>query len=109
MKRLLCVCLCLLFLTAPILAVEEVPEQDPAPEEPPIKCEDTNNDGTSVLPPDDTSNDILLAAMLMQTAMSGLRMGSFFRRVRYKLTRLLKRTYFRLMNWILRMTLRLWR
>ena len=52
---------------------------------------------------------ILLAAMLMQTAMSGLRMGSFFRRVRYKLTRLLKRTYFRLMNWILRMTLRLWR
>ena len=52
---------------------------------------------------------ILLAVTLTQTVTSGLRMGSFFRRVRYKLTRLLKRTYFRLMNWILRMTLRLWR
>lgn len=105
MKRLLYVCLCLLLLTAPALAVEEVPDEAPAspvtdiessqeaeipepapepepipepepapepipepesepepdpapvPEEPPIESEDANNDGTSVLPPDDTSND----------------------------------------------------
>ena len=85
MKRLLCVCLCLLLLTAFALAVEDIPDQDPdppvtdiessqeaeipepepepepelepSPDELPIESEDANNDGTSVLPPDDTSND----------------------------------------------------
>ena len=52
---------------------------------------------------------ILLAAILTQPAMSGHRPGSFFRRARYRLTRLLKRIYLRLMNWIIRTTLRLWR
>lgn len=43
----------------PIPEPESEPEPDPAPapEEPPIESEDANNDGTSVFPPDDTSND----------------------------------------------------